>query len=494
MRWYMAGIAVGLGLCACGPSIVDADLDPVCGEARPVRVLALDEGELPTGLGPVQIGDRVYYAVGDAVASDPTDESHPFSLLPRVEHPRVVSTGSCGETPRTIAEGVYAVQEDPRWPGAVLARVPDTDEIVVLDPLGVTPPRLLMHDFEEDGLVRGIVTDVGIVAVVADTPDAATGRLLLQPYPATVDDPPPAQVELLTGVQTPFGSLAAHGTEVLALTETGEILRIDLADGSISTVLEGAIEMLVNFDATWIAFKIAAEPGAPADALPTYVLERSTGTQTRVADASSGWRDVTFHQELVLGLPETSGSSGRVVMIPSLASIDVPAEISLQPFYPRASDGRFIARRGEDYVLYDLERGEAQLLLEGPGRYTFGEDAVDVVDLPLADGPDLFRMTGAWTRVPYATREPELVAHRAAVTRRYLPDGRGLTTVDIDEAFRGTLAVIDPGSLDELHVDEHVYVAGTYADPDAFEDGVIAYTVLDGGRSGVWLAKPASSE
>lgn len=53
------------------------------------------------------------------------------------------------------------------------------------------------------------------------------------------------------------------------------------------------------------------------------------------------------------------------------------------------------------------------------------------------------------------------------------------------------LVLTDPATLEELQIDDHIVAA---LDLDlwrgAFAPGVIAYVVVDGERSGVWLARP----
>lgn len=84
-----------------------------------------------------------------------------------------------------------------------------------------------------------------------------------------------------------------------------------------------------------------------------------------------------------------------------------------------------------------------------------------------------------------------VLANRATRGSYFLPDGRLVSPVDIDEGWIGKLVLTDPTTLEELQLDDHV-VAAVDLDlwRNAFAPGVVAYFVVDGERSGVWLARP----
>ena len=135
----IAILGVLAALCGCGPDdVVEAELDELCGEVGPFRVLELQDDELFGGRVE-RIADRLYFVVGDAVTqSDAPFDENPFGGdTPMPASPRVVSTGPCGEEPRAIADRVDAAYEDERWPGAVFGRDDETGDVMLLDPLGV---------------------------------------------------------------------------------------------------------------------------------------------------------------------------------------------------------------------------------------------------------------------------------------------------------------------------------------------------------------------
>lgn len=85
-----------------------------------------------------------------------------------------------------------------------------------------------------------------------------------------------------------------------------------------------------------------------------------------------------------------------------------------------------------------------------------------------------------------------MLARRVELRYDRLTDGRLVTRVDLeDERARGTLVAVEPGSLDEPFIDEGVAsVLGTELG-DGFGDNAVMYTVDDGERSGLWLARLA---
>src|SRR6187455_244051 len=112
------GVGVLAVLSGCGPDhVVEAELDEICGEVGPVRLLELDDDELFAGRVE-RIADRLYFVVGDAVTQSdaPFDENSSGEDTPMPTSPRVVSTGPCGEEPRAIADRVDFAYEDERWP------------------------------------------------------------------------------------------------------------------------------------------------------------------------------------------------------------------------------------------------------------------------------------------------------------------------------------------------------------------------------------------
>jgi len=71
---------------------------------------------------------------------------------------------------------------------------------------------------------------------------------------------------------------------------------------------------------------------------------------------------------------------------------------------------------------------------------------------------------------------------------KLLPDGAVLGAVGLDRDWLGALVLIEPGSSTELRIDDHVH--GHAIDTARTSDeGVVRYSVSDGERSGVYLAR-----
>lgn len=94
-------------------------------------------------------------------------------------------------------------------------------------------------------------------------------------------------------------------------------------------------------------------------------------------------------------------------------------------------------------------------------------------------------------RFSYDGGEPRVLAMRATRGSYFLPDGRLVSAVDINERWMGKLVLTDPDTQEELQIDDHV-VAALDLDlwRNAFAPGMVVYVVVDGDRSGVWLARP----
>lgn len=72
-----------------------------------------------------------------------------------------------------------------------------------------------------------------------------------------------------------------------------------------------------------------------------------------------------------------------------------------------------------------------------------------------------------------------------------LGDGRLVTPVDVDGAWVADLVLVDAKTQAEFRIDDHVFAANLDLEAGAvFGDGVLAYEVDDGDRSGIWLARP----
>jgi hypothetical protein len=86
---------------------------------------------------------------------------------------------------------------------------------------------------------------------------------------------------------------------------------------------------------------------------------------------------------------------------------------------------------------------------------------------------------------------PRLIAERATWHHWFMPDGRLLSGVDVNEKRIGELVVIDPDTLEEQRIDVAVF-ASHYSRPDpSSDDTTVIYGIAEGRRRGLWLVRLA---
>lgn len=489
MRGHGAVLTTWLVLAGCAPAVVeDAELGRICGQDGPVRILALEADEMPAGFGRAMAksGDRLYYMIGDAVteADAPFGDSEYSAAFPKPGHPRVWSSGTCGESPKPIAEDVQTVFTDRRWPGAVLALGKDGD-VMKLDPEG-GPPRLFFPV-----LPSSTSTDVGMVGIVRSESSAEAGRVVFQPYPASADAPVPAQIELEIEAPAQSSALQGVGHEVFVTDTQGRLQVVDLDSLEVEILRDDVILATVSTDGRIVVMKTTMV-GAVDGARRVIALDRDTGVETVLGEVDEYWYPFASGEFIELELAPTGR---RLFTFPSLTAYDLPADIRLSS---EISEGLYLATQGDQRVTYELATGETVVVGGAFDSYQVVDDGVLVLDLqPDLRDVGLFRKSAPMHHVPFSGGSRELVAERAALTRLTLPDGRILTPVGVGTDYLGELVVVEPDTLDEQRIDTHVVavdvnLADSFIATDApiFDEGVIAYGVRDGDRSGIWLAKP----
>lgn len=103
---------------ACGPEgLPPAELAAVCEANAPVRVLALEPGEVLYG-APLTVGERTVYPIS---RHEPPDGE--FDVL-NTSFAAVWSTGPCGESPVKLDPEVRYPFTREAWPGLLFARAP----------------------------------------------------------------------------------------------------------------------------------------------------------------------------------------------------------------------------------------------------------------------------------------------------------------------------------------------------------------------------------
>lgn len=480
-------------LASCGPDArPTADLDPVCGEPGPHRVLELDGGTAPlsTYSGIQRFGDRIYAIVGAAPhRSDAQIDGADYWPTPLPASTTVWSFGPCGESPRVVAEDLLWMTEHERWPGAVLGRTGlGEGDIVVVDPEGIEPQRTFIRDVGS----LDPWTDVGVLATLPRGYESEAPRTLrLTPYPERIEDAPRAPETLLENVV--YGTVEGRGGEAFAVTTAGDAVVIDLNSRETTTLWTGVGGLDVSQDGRWV---VVTEASADAQSpRAVQLIHRDAGTVSAIGEATNACCDAEIFPDDVVRVPldGETGFSTRLVTLPSLEAIDVPSPLSV---YLRIEDGRWLTQRaGTEYLLYDHETGDLEPLFDGPSnRWSMSGERMELLQTRSFSSPDAMREEAKLWEVTYDGSEPELLARRATPEWMRLADGRVATPLDIGEDYLGQLVVIDPQTLDELWVDDDVFMhLPTQNHEPVFDDeDALAYSVVDGDRSGIWLTRVAA--
>lgn len=470
MQAHHRGLVFGALLLGCGDDTVQpAPLAEVCGAAAPHRVLALDaDAAVLTGVpNLVRLEDRIYYIAGAGELGETGPEPRDAT---------VYATGPCGEDPVVVADDVWRVFVDANFPGAVLGcRGALSGDLVELDPTGATPPRLLLAD----GCGMSF-TDHGLLHREARSPSSV--RLQIYPYPIAADDQPMVLFDDLA--PTTPSSFTRRDDEVLALTPGSDLVRISLVDGDVAFEQSEVRRFELSNDGrflVWQDFQITGgEPDGPAGAI--FVRDLVDGGDTELADSgfARGLPMLLSRDLIQIWL---SQSRTRLVALPSLTVHDLSSD---QTVYFKVSDGRYLTSTGTQYALLDLDSGESTTVLDEPGFRKLGPEHIDLwqghYPSDRADAP-------LWRHF-YDGREPVQLAERVGGVFRELGDHRTVTIVELDEQWRGTFIVVDPHTLAEHHIDDHV-TSLSVALGDPFGPGTLTYAVTDGDRSGIWIVRLA---
>ena len=492
----VAGFVVCLaGLPACGSEpIPPAELGEVCGEPGPFRVLELAPGEHIYDGRQVQVGDRVLYVVATH------EDDPPDARYPTIRDTTVWATGPCGESPVEVASGVDYLVVSPVWPEVVLGCRMDTADIVVLDPSGANEPRVLFP-----GVGNSVAfacgfdwTPHGVLALTEG--DAEQGALVLHRYPGSPDDEAPAPTVLLDPVRT-TGMPGLQGTRgqvlrsfdefALALTPAAELVRVELADGAVTTLRSDVAAFEASRDGRYVLWQSTTITAGDAGDYPEgkiFLRDQSDGSDVLLAEASLAYTSLPLYFAehgiaLLRFQSATQGMQQRVYFLPGTEFVDIPGDMFLSA--PLGGD-RWLGQRifQSTWEAIDLRSGALTRMFAGQAmRVTHDADAVVFV----AAGTNS-RDEGPVWRVPTDGGDPERLADRATWDVERLADGRLLTPLGVDRRWLGSLVLIDPATDSEAEVDEQVF-AFSIDTARADAEGVVRYSVSDGERSGVYLAK-----
>lgn len=508
---------LGVILPACGPDpVAPAELEEVCGAPSPFRVLELAPDEVVVYQSQLtqdrfsnsqilQVQDRVFYVVRRI---DPSDPNYVYGVLtPEVES-TVWATGPCGESPVQVATGIEDLFTLDAWPDVVLGCDATTGNVMVLDPTGAQEPHIVFSGLSSGGIWGCALQWTEFGALSLDKHDDELSALVLHPYPADPRTETSVPVVLLdevrhapsrgSGLGNIHHLLYTYQDQAFALTSEGALVRVDLADRSVSTLQTGVAGFDVSRDAQHLVWQDAtvtkSDPIDPEGKI--FLRDLPEGSDTLLAETAlgygPGWPLMHAERGLVrLGFGNIfSGGAQRAFFLPELDSVDLPGNLSLNV---QLADGRWIGTpifTNDDYLeLIDLPKGERKRLFPRLAQYAGREDdAVRVLEVPQCCIDSEVHTEGPLWRVPLDGSATTKLAERATRSATYLDDGRLLGPIDTTSNYLSSLVLVDTESRAESLIDSRVHFYSI--DPShVSDDGIVSYSVAGGDRPGVYLAK-----
>lgn len=453
-------LACALTACSDEPA-TEVSSGELCGQSGPFKLLALDEDQRLLSDGSVRrFGDIYTVTVGHEPR---TQVPGAPSIWPTYAHTTTYRVGLCGQDPRIIAEDLAYLLTLERWPDARLAC--RGEDLVTIDLAGGAAPTIALE--RGCGLGRRVV-DEGIVLQEPVGDDHA--RVLYHPF---LDGPEPAfapAVELFSAIRRP----AARSDEILGIDDEGALRSVSLVDLTQSVEAEG----VVLFAATDDHLLWASVEG------DVYLRDRHSASEALVGDGPLSPYGLLL-QAAFARLSRPSRLDGE-----TLVDLNDGAVYTIPPgrwAVTQLEDGRWLTSSevAGPWALRDLHTGVEQPLSARRGFYWVHPDRLELVE---GAGLNLDpREAGPLWRIPYDGPE-RLLARRAAPTYITLSDDRIVTPVAVDSEWLGALVLIDPDTLDERRIDASVFnFTGRAAALGALEPDVIAYQVVEGARTGVYL-------
>lgn len=486
----------------CGPDpAAQAELEDVCGGPSPLRVLELGPDEAVRGLATISVQDRVLYVVSRV------DEDAP-DAAPASGESTVWATGPCGESPVQVATGVDHVFTVDAWPDVALGCEEATGNVVVLDPTGARAPHVAFSAIAHDGGGCGLKwTDFGVVAVEQRSENF--GALRLYPYPddpwtgtsvpVALIDPIPLTESYSRGTDYIGNVVYAYPDHVLARTPERTLVRIELADVSVSTLQTEVAAFAASRAGEFVLWQdttITVEHSGYHEG-EVFLRELANGEDVPLGETALGysfWPLLWAEQGLVmLGFGPVSKGLQRIFFLPELDFVDLPAGTFLNA---KLADGRWLGGPlGAEYVeAFDLRAGASTRLFPRVATVVgLEDDAVRVLEVPRCCADSDPRAEGPMWRVPLDGSPATQMSARATRLVQFLGDGRMVGPVGANAQGLASLVLVEAETGAEARIDDSVYFYSM--DPRRVqEEGIVRYSVVDGDRSGVYLAKlPAAA-
>ncbi len=437
----------------------------------------------------LRVSDRDFYVISKL---DDSDDDLAFSAT---EPSTVWTTGPCGESPVQVATDIKEIFILPIWPDLVLGCEKTTGNVVVLDPTGATAPHILFPAVSHDWTGCGFDwTDVGLLSL--DRHDEEFGALVLYPYPADPRSEASAPEVLLDPIPLTPSNTSGRGllgnvlytfpTEALARTPDDEVVRIDLATRTVSTLQVEVAAFDVSRDGGHLIWQHSgvtkADPEFPEGQI--YLRDRANNSEVILAATSLRTSGFPLNQvdrgivQLRLGRTDKT----RVFFLSDFAHVDIPWDYFLQTQLP---DGRWLGGSifTSNYLeATDLRTGEKDRLFPRKARLAGLEDgAIRALQV----SKQSWRAEGPLWRVPLDGSPPTKLAQRATRSALVLDDDRVLTSVEANAQWLTALVLAGPD--EELRIDDRVHRLSIDTSQVA-DERLLRYSVTDGERSGVYLA------
>lgn len=467
--WWVAGCVEDV------PAPLEpAPLAEVCGESGPVRLLALEPDLRVAFFGaPAAVEGRLLFVAGKV-------KVYSAAGNPILKETRVYAVGPCGEDPVVVGEGIESVFVEPSYAGVAFGCTEDR-ALVRLDPTGAAPPRLLAR-----GVCSPYFTPHGLLRYdIVDGDSTVEFHPLLDAEGPTFG-PPIRVAEPVPTVNALVNSVRILRDEVL-MVEDGELARYGLPELERSVLAYDVVVFDVSDDGRFLFYQ---GPGSGGDQYnpvgPIYALDRERAVSGPIGSGVLTLADFIAPDVLRVDVVAETEHQ-RLVSLPNYGFIEVPAGHDV---VARLGDGRWLTTT--DYLgpwhVFDAAKGTTSLVSERRGRRRGPmAEHLDLV-LSTAQNP---QETGAWVRYFYDGRAPRTLAERANRDAIEMDDGRILTMVEVDDEWLGGLTMVDPSSTKGLGIDERVTVAWNLVEwMHPTEAGAVMYGVVDGERSGVWVARP----
>lgn len=454
------GVLVGLG-CAwmggCGEDAAEAvEYGELCGVEGAVRVLELAPDQRGWS---ASFGERLYHSLARVLPDDP----------PAWVDRELWSTGPCGESPVRVATEVWGPFVLERWPEQLFGCHEDLG-LVSLDPAGAVAPRPVFATRE----CYPTWTEHGALVREEHADDDKVTAVVLYPYPGDPrSDAPAAAVELFDGCHSWRVSVGAD--QVHCATPEGDLMRISLADRSVTLVQSGVGDYQFSADRRYLAWEAIGE----GDQVLT-LRDDSTGVSVGLG-AASGFGFIAEPESLLL----VSSSVERIYFLPGLDFIDLPRGVQLMKVM---ADGRWLLQaQGREPWLSVFDPGDRSTTpLFSRAAWLVGIEAEAALVLeisPFYTLETLYDQGRLWS-VPLDGSKARVVAERATRFVRRIGETWMMDMLDIDEEGFGALVLLDTADRSERVVEPRVY-GWSFEE----EGQVVGYGLDEGERSGLWRAR-----